>query len=162
MLLPIGPLGTNFNEILIKIQNFSFTEMHLKLSSAKWRPFCPGGEELSSGPVYIRYSNLVITRPADALAPCSSRPSAEIYFHNLNIFLTSNDFARCSVDQVVLFKMADEILGNPVVIPVLTLISPKVPLKMGQMVNAHFNQFRKWSHNWYGMCKWQQYIGNHP
>ena len=41
-LLSIGPLGTNFSEILIKIQNFSFTKMHLKLSSAKWRPFCPG------------------------------------------------------------------------------------------------------------------------
>ena len=28
------PLGTNFSEILIKIQNFSFTKMHLKISSA--------------------------------------------------------------------------------------------------------------------------------
>ena len=33
--------------ILIKIQNFSFTKMHPKISSAKWRPFCPGGDELS-------------------------------------------------------------------------------------------------------------------
>ena len=41
-----GPLGTNFCEILIKIQNFSFTKMHLKTSSAQWRPFCPGGDEL--------------------------------------------------------------------------------------------------------------------
>ena len=46
-MLPIGTLGTNFSEILIKIQNFSFTEMHLKISSAKWRPFCPGGDELT-------------------------------------------------------------------------------------------------------------------
>ena len=36
-------LGTNFNEILIKIQNFSFTKMHLKISSAKRWPLCPGG-----------------------------------------------------------------------------------------------------------------------
>ena len=43
-LLLIGPLGTNFSEILIKIQNFWFTKMHLKISSAKWQPFCPGGE----------------------------------------------------------------------------------------------------------------------
>ena len=42
-LLSIGPLGTNFNENLIKMQNFSFTKMHLKISSVKWRPFCPGG-----------------------------------------------------------------------------------------------------------------------
>ena len=45
-LFSIGPLGTHFSEILIKMQNFSFTKMHLKISSAKWRPFCPGGDEL--------------------------------------------------------------------------------------------------------------------
>ena len=45
--LSIGPLGTKFSEILIKISNFSFTKMHLKLSSAKWRPFCPEGDELT-------------------------------------------------------------------------------------------------------------------
>ena len=29
------------------IQNkISFTKIHLKMSSAKWRPFCPGGDEL--------------------------------------------------------------------------------------------------------------------
>ena len=33
--------GTNFNEILIKIQNISFTKMHLKTSSVKCRLFCP-------------------------------------------------------------------------------------------------------------------------
>ena len=37
----IGPFRTNFSEILIKIQNFSFTKMHLKISSAKRWPFCP-------------------------------------------------------------------------------------------------------------------------
>ena len=36
--------GTNFSEILIKIENFSLTIMHLKMLSAKWRPFCPGGD----------------------------------------------------------------------------------------------------------------------
>ena len=41
-LLFIGPLGTNFSEILIEILTFSFKKMHLKLSSAKRRPFCPG------------------------------------------------------------------------------------------------------------------------
>ena len=42
-LLSIGPLGANFSEILIERRNFSFTKMHLKISSAKWRPCCPGG-----------------------------------------------------------------------------------------------------------------------
>ena len=38
----IGPLGTNFSEISIGIQTFSFKKMHLKMSSAKWRPLCLG------------------------------------------------------------------------------------------------------------------------
>ena len=41
-LLSIGLLGTNFSEIVIKIQNVSFTKRHLKVASAKWQPFCPG------------------------------------------------------------------------------------------------------------------------
>ena len=48
-----GNLGTNFSEILIKIQNFSFTKMHLKILSAKWQPFCPGGDELTKGMSYF-------------------------------------------------------------------------------------------------------------
>ena len=41
-LLLIGPLGTNFNEILIEILAFSFKKMHLKVSSVTRRPFCFG------------------------------------------------------------------------------------------------------------------------
>ena len=41
-ILLIGPLGTNFSEILIEIQIFSYMKMHLKMSFAKWRPFCLG------------------------------------------------------------------------------------------------------------------------
>ena len=41
-LLLIGPLGTNFNEILIEIHTFSFKKMHLKMSSLKWHPFSLG------------------------------------------------------------------------------------------------------------------------
>ena len=38
----IGHLGTNFSDILIGIETFSFKKMHLKMSSAKWRQFCIG------------------------------------------------------------------------------------------------------------------------
>ena len=31
-------------------KKFSFTKMHLKRSSAKWRPFCPGGSDLKTWP----------------------------------------------------------------------------------------------------------------
>ena len=41
-ILLIGPLVTKFSENLIRIQTFSFKKMHLKMSSAKWRPFCLG------------------------------------------------------------------------------------------------------------------------
>ena len=41
-ILLIRPLGTNFSEILSEIHTFSFKKMHLKMSSAKWRPFCLG------------------------------------------------------------------------------------------------------------------------
>ena len=40
--LLIGPLRTNFSEILIEIYTFSFKKMHLEMSSGKWRPFCLG------------------------------------------------------------------------------------------------------------------------
>ena len=41
-ILLIERLGTNFSEILIGIQIFSFNKMRLKMSSVKWRPFCLG------------------------------------------------------------------------------------------------------------------------
>ena len=46
-ILLIGPLGTNFNDILIGIQTCSFKEMQLKMLSTKWRLFCLGLNELS-------------------------------------------------------------------------------------------------------------------
>ena len=45
-LLLIGHLGTNFGENLIRIQTFSFKKLHLKTSSAKWRLFCLGLNQL--------------------------------------------------------------------------------------------------------------------
>ena len=46
-ILSIGTLGTNFSEILIEILTFSFKKMRLKNSSAKWRLFCVGLNELT-------------------------------------------------------------------------------------------------------------------
>ena len=39
-ILLIGLLGTYFGEIFIEIHTFSFTKMHLKMSSGKRWPFC--------------------------------------------------------------------------------------------------------------------------
>ena len=41
-ILLIGPLGTNSSEIIIGNWLFWFKNMRLKMSSGKWRPFCPG------------------------------------------------------------------------------------------------------------------------
>ena len=41
-ILVIGPIGTNLSEIVIKIHTLSFKKKYLKMSSAKWRPFCLG------------------------------------------------------------------------------------------------------------------------
>ena len=40
--LLIGPSGTDFNEISIKIHTFSFKKIYLKMSSGRWWPFCYG------------------------------------------------------------------------------------------------------------------------
>ena len=57
-ILLIGPLGTNFSEILIEIDIFSFKKMHLKVSFAKLRPFCLGLNELSTVLSVMYYSTL--------------------------------------------------------------------------------------------------------
>ena len=41
-ILLIGHLGTNFSEILIEINTFSFKKIDLKMSSGKWQPSCLG------------------------------------------------------------------------------------------------------------------------
>ena len=41
-ILLIQTLQTNFSEKKSKIYIFLFKKMHLKISSAKWQPFCPG------------------------------------------------------------------------------------------------------------------------
>ena len=40
--------------MLIKYQMFSFKKMHLKMSSAKWRPPCPGLNVLRESLAYVR------------------------------------------------------------------------------------------------------------
>ena len=47
-ILLIGPLEINFSEISIENNTFSFNKMHLKMSSAKWRLFRLGLNELKT------------------------------------------------------------------------------------------------------------------
>ena len=41
-ILSIGPFGTNFKEVWIKIQYFSFNKIYSKVPFVKWQPFCSG------------------------------------------------------------------------------------------------------------------------
>ena len=50
----IGPLGTNFSDILIEIQTFSLKKIRLKKSSAKRRPFCLGLYVLKCQPSWFQ------------------------------------------------------------------------------------------------------------
>ena len=67
-ILLIGPLETNFSEILSEIQSFSFKKMYLEMSSGKWRPCCLGLNVLNRD----RHTTIV-------LAPQSEDKSSNIY-----------------------------------------------------------------------------------
>ena len=58
-ILLIGPLGTNFSEMLIEIHTFAFKKIHLKMLSGKWRPFCLGLNVL----IRFLYSNCPMEDP---------------------------------------------------------------------------------------------------
>ena len=66
--LLIGPLRTNFSEILIRIQTFSSRKMHLKMLSAKWHPFLLGLNVLNkiqhvmSWYILLDYNNRAISQ----------------------------------------------------------------------------------------------------
>ena len=61
-ILLIGSLGTNLSEILIEILTFSFKKMHLKISYAKWWPFCLGLNVLKDN--LPRYDADIVCIPA--------------------------------------------------------------------------------------------------
>ena len=73
-ILLIGPIGTNFSEILIKIHTFSFKKMNLKMSSGKCRPSCLGLNVLR-----FNYS-------VDVLISISSRTDLQIITRSIETF----------------------------------------------------------------------------
>ena len=56
-ILSIGPIGTNFSEILVEIQTFSFMKMCLKVLSVKWRPFCLGLKVVRNRSARAKYNH---------------------------------------------------------------------------------------------------------
>ena len=78
-------------EILVGIQIFSFTKMHLKISSATWRPFCLGLNVLSATIwkwiVIYRFSRcfLVLQGSGNLHAHKKSRMLAGIYLKKTTV-----------------------------------------------------------------------------
>ena len=76
-LLLIGPLGTNFSEIVIEIITFSFKKMRLKVSSAKRRPFCLGLNVLmvtvTKKRMVSKHTGGVHTQNVLILSPCRAQ-----------------------------------------------------------------------------------------
>ena len=60
-LLSIRLLETNFSEILIKIDTFSFKKMRLKMSSGKRRPFCLGLNVLKEPVILIPFQYAMLS-----------------------------------------------------------------------------------------------------
>ena len=75
-ILLIRTSGTNFSEILGEIHSFSFSKMHLKMSSAKWRLFGLGLNELI----------VFIDRNIEFLSPTTDIVSLPLRSYKLDIF----------------------------------------------------------------------------
>ena len=72
-ILLIRTSGTNFSELLSEIHIFSFKKMHLKIPSAKWRPFCLGLNVLKQSCGYWSPWPQVITHCQVGTKPLSVR-----------------------------------------------------------------------------------------
>ena len=81
-LLSIGPLATNFNELLLKKTRTLVTKVHLKLSSAKWRPSFPGG-------ICLWHTH------QDPLTNTNVRIIHTSYRHNFRIVSSMNHMRQC-------------------------------------------------------------------
>ena len=81
-LISIRPLGTHFSESLIKIQNLSFTKMHLKISAAKWQPSCCGLNVLK---VHFHVTQAVMCTGTFALRICQTEPDTVCTGSNLTL-----------------------------------------------------------------------------
>ena len=110
-LMSIGPSRTYFSENLIKMQQFSLKNMHVKMSSAKWRLSCLGHNVLNrwvaGSPVHgyafvngIKISIVFVKQTCWAIAlqslygyPCKKTMK---YWHNELFLIDVNADIPCS------------------------------------------------------------------
>ena len=96
-LLSIGPLRTYFNENLIKIQQFSLTKMHVKMSSAKWLPSCLGLNVLTLNMRGLSYLGLPrsiswLLMPWLLMSPGHQQPWYWLYRISWSFYCLRKDF----------------------------------------------------------------------
>ena len=110
-ILLIGPLGTNFSEILNGIQTFSFKKLHLKTSSAKCRLFCRGLNELSCLRLCGRDS--LLAQSTWSNSPIfSSYPAASVRIHVLISPSYKNDIISkvpCNLSEGIMMRGSGEV-----------------------------------------------------
>ena len=128
--IAIGPLGTNFSEIQIKIQNFSFMKMHLDMSSAKCQPLCPGEISYLSEAEWSIYAsaNCAIIGSGNGLLPehCQA-----IIWNNADKLLIgplrTNSVTFCNQNTIISFtKMHLKMLSAKCYPLCLSLIQPNI------------------------------------
>ena len=96
-ILLIGPLRTNFSEILSETHSFSFKKMHLKMSSAKWCPF------VSASMCYLYIGN-----------PYISKTVSLIHFYNKNVCVENlRDDRVNGANAAVTWFHENQMVDNP-------------------------------------------------
>ena len=88
-ILLIGPLGTNFSEILIEIHILLFKKMHLRVSSAKYCTLCLGHNMLLDSAVYKKTPQIAANN------------------HNY-LFIRQSFCAHCDAIKTVVLQMTFE------------------------------------------------------
>ena len=102
-ILLIRNLGTNFSEILGEIHSFSFSKMHLKMSSAKWRLFGLGLNEFTHlGPTTPYGENVVYIIAGKGTLPegtnkAASQPMITNHQWGLMAFTYGQSHMKCSI-----------------------------------------------------------------
>ena len=108
-LLLIGPLGTNFSEILVEILTLSFKKMRLKVSSAIWRPSCLGLNVLSvTSPVYFMNISYIYNSISETVLSVSFKTYWPNQIKSCRV-KDSGDVMNCAKFT---FRKIDEIKNN--------------------------------------------------
>ena len=101
-ILLIGPSGTNFSEISIEIPTCSFKKIRLKVSSAKWRPYCFGLNALTGSYLHMEIYVSSHLSHSFILTPDIKRSSQSVRCHTSDPGQLILDIRPTSIFQMLL------------------------------------------------------------